>query len=220
MKFNIYQLFALLLIMIIAACATPQFVANPTQEAKPIPNTNKLSIQKGNIIINAGPVNTPAGLGQKITTIEVTLVNPTSQEVHFFPKDFLLFNQQDRQFYPLHREALTEAALSRAYRPGPYHLGYGFYDGPFYHHYYRWGPGWYSPSYGGRSYQGLIAKALPLEPITIYPNSTVSGYLYYPVSPTSLDYFRVVISRFTERPTGPEDLKPSVRYEFSFTELD
>ncbi len=172
-----------------------------------------LSVEKEGLIISVGHRDTSHDMGNRLTTFEVVIVNPNSYEVDFIPRDFILLNEYGRQYFPLSERAMTEASSYRPYYvPVHFGFGYGFHHHPWslgFHHYY-------DPFPSPRVYHSLISKALPLNPITIYPNSTVRGYLYYPVAPSRLRSAELKILRFTRMPANNRDLPPVIEYNFRF----
>ncbi len=212
---------SLVLIMLLSGCATTQFVPLPNEENQVIPNTSKLTSKKDSLIINVGPASSSYRLSNKLTIIEMTIVNPTGSSITYYPKEFLLFDHYNQQYHPLERDALSDFSSSSRHVYPHYSYGFGYHHGYYRHHYgFHHYPHYYPHGYTyRRSYHGLISYALPLRPITIHPHSSVSGYLYYPVARNSLESMTLHITRFTRRPSGPEDTPPEISYRFHFDAL-
>lgn len=217
MSWNRYSSFSYSLITILAlfsACATPRFMPLSTPESRISPNGEILTVEKAGLIVNARHIETPYSL-RRITTFEITLVNPNDREVDFYPKEFLLWDQNNRQYSALRSEALTEAALAGVSYAPAFQWGFGY---GYYHHYHdpwRWGFYGYDP-YPYRSYEGLIAKALPMKPIAIFPRATVTGNVYFPVSAGRLRSVQLAILRFDGPPREIQNLPPEISYIFEF----
>lgn len=205
----------LLSIQILSSCATTRFAPRPSSEAALGP-AGILTVYKEGMIVNAVATSTPYNLGNRITTFQVTLVNPNEYNIDFYPKEYILWDQHGRQHFALGRDAMSEAAYAGSASSMHFGLGvgYGYYH-PF-HHPWNYGFYGYDPYYPRRYYQGLIANALPMKPITIYPHSTVTGNVYFAVPPRRLHQVSLVINRFTAPPNDPVILPGVISYMFDF----
>ncbi len=224
MKPYIKVVFALFvpIVLLLSGCSTAQLMAVSGPGVSVDPSGQVATIRGDELVVRAGQVNTPYRLDRKLTTIRVTVINPTGSPIEFMPKEIILFDQDNAQYFPLTPDALVEAAESGS-RPHTFvSYGFGYSRGYPYGHY--WNSHWhYAPFYTTTvrpSYQGLIAKALPIRPLTIHPQATISGNVYYPVAAKHMTNARLRVVRFLE-PPGPEDQNtPYEAYDFDFTVVE
>jgi len=202
------------------ACASPQFYARPGEGVTIMPDGKTASIIQEGLALHAAKINTPYGLGSKIVTFRVTLVNPTDTPIEFIPKQYYLFDQNNRQYLALTKPDLSEAA-DLGGRPGG-SISWGFGMGTFHSrsmyalHYYS-NPYWYNDPWGPRrSYQGLLGKALPIHPVTVFPHAQLEGNVYFAVPPSTFWTARLQIVRFAEIPE-PEKPVREITYCLDFT---
>lgn len=203
-------------VLLASGCATTRFTGVATPDVSVDPSGIWVSQIQGTLMLKVRQTNAPRGLSRSITAFELTVINPTDTEVEFIPKEFVLFNEYGNQFFPLNPDALLEAASATTSRSSVY-LGYGVgshssagYLG------YRYGFGVPYYAHPRRTYQGVLAKAFPLHPVVVYPNSNLSGVLYFPVGAREFDEPRLQIVRFIQHPR--EDMPPPQQalYSFSF----
>lgn len=200
------------------SCASPQFLAEPSDGVFVAPNRLMASSAKDGIAISAQQIETPYGLYNRITTFHITIINQTDNPIEFIPREYVLFDQLQRQYFALSKLDLTEAAAAGMYA-GRIHwgVGYGFhhYHYPYRHYsFYAYNPFFYSyPEPYPVSYRGLISNALPINPFKIFARATYEGNLYFPVPPKSLQQARVRITRLKERPRQSE---PPVEIPYTF----
>ncbi len=214
------RIIVLLILPLFASCASIQMAAVPEPGVTVSPDGSMASASKEGMAISVAKAETPHNLDKRLTTFNVTIINQTDQNYEFIPKEFVLFDQMNRQFLALGPDALVEAAVTGSGTVTHAHWGVGYHyyhPGFFYHGYYS--PFWYDPwpvySYS-RPYRALLAKALPIRPISVYPHSTVSGYVYFGISAEYLERVTLKITRFAERPT-PENPSPrEIPNEFRF----
>ncbi|RJP18291.1 MAG: hypothetical protein C4527_29270 [Candidatus Omnitrophota bacterium] len=193
-------------------------IAIPQPGMNVTPNGSMATISQGGLAVSVAQAKTPYDLDRRLTAFDVTLINQTDQDLEFIPKDVVLFDQVNRQFFALGPNAIYEAAVAGRDYVGHVGLGFG------YHHFHRgYGFGYYAPVwidpwpvYSSRPYQALIAKALPIRPIVIYPRSMVSGSVYFGIAGKGLQSVHLSISRFTSRPTPENPHPPELTYLFPF----
>ncbi len=202
-----YQLVIVILstLIIFSGCQTAQFMAQPANGVTVMPDGRMASLSLEGLAISVYNTKTPYGLGDDITTFHTTLINQTDQPIEFIPRQYLLFDQNNRQHLALTKPDLSEAAGMRARPHGSMAWGFGggaFHSRSFYHVHYYANPYWnYDPWRYRSAYQGLLANALPIHPITIYPHAMIDGNIYFAVSPKSLRNVRLNIVRFSSRPS-------------------
>ncbi|MBN2326880.1 MAG: hypothetical protein JXR73_06980 [Candidatus Omnitrophica bacterium] len=215
---NILILFGLPLLF--TSCASPQFIAQPTQGATVLPSGKVASLSREGLTINASKTNSPSGLSDKITTFHVALINQTDHPIEFIPHLYLLFDQNNRQHLALTKPDLTEAA-ARASRPPYGAASWGFGVGSFHRssiysfHYYS-DPFWiHDPWFDRRTYQGILARSLPIHPFTVYPHAIVEGDVHFVVKASSLVKARLQITRLTRIPEKESPAR-EIPYIFDF----
>lgn len=205
-----------------SGCATPQFIAQSSNGVVVTPDGKMATMSLRGLAVNAVKIDTPYGLSDRIITFRISLINQTDQSIDFIPKQYLLFDQINRQYLALTKPDLTEAAE----RDGSPHgaMSWGFGMGTFHSrsmfgmHYYS-APFWYDdPFYPRRSYQGLLAKALPIHPITVFPRAIVDGNVYFAVPPSSVQSARLQITRLSRIPSDNTPAE-EIAYQFEFTVL-
>ncbi len=209
---NIKFLLFVPLLLLQFGCATASFKAMPAQGITVSPDGEMASQSKGGIAISVRKSHITNRLSSKLTALKVTLINQTDHPIEFIPKEFLLFDQNERQFFALPKEAISEAAHTGYSRTFISH-GFGYH--PYYHH---WGWHWGGPYYliERPYYRGIMADALPTGPIKIFPHAIVEGNLYFGVSSKWLDSFRFRITRYERFPKDKEDAPKEYTYEFPF----
>ncbi|MBI1389564.1 MAG: hypothetical protein GC154_14065 [bacterium] len=218
--FSPWLCLALAVALALSGCADAQLAAVPAQGVDIDPSGRVASIEGGGLIVRAGQVETPYNLDRKITTFQLTIINPTDQAVEFLPKDLVLFDSTGGQHYPLTPDALMEAASSgstvapRTFISMGYGVGYPRYSG-------YWGYRWYdpwvdAPSYSGRSYEGLIARAFQIRPMTVFPGANISGLVYYPIPAKDLYSAQLTVTRFLRKPSQSDPNPPEFSYHFRF----
>jgi len=205
-RINYHQMITFFITLILfSGCQSFQFAALPTNGVTVMPNGRMGSLSLEGLAISAYSTKTPYDLGDKITTFHTTLINQTDQPIEFIPKQYLLFDQNNRQYLALTKPDLSEAAGMGGRPHGSMAWGIGggtFRSRSFYHAHYYANPYWdYDPWRYRRAYQGLLAKALPIHPITIYPHAMIDGNVYFAVSPKYLRHIRLNIVRFSNRPS-------------------
>lgn len=217
--FALVWIAAVFLAVSLTGCATPRLVAVPDGSARVSPGGRFATLEREGLAIQTVHADTPYRLDRNITTIEATLINRTDAPIDFYPRPYTLFDQNGRQHTALGPGALAEAAAtgvwggySSVYAVGPGfhhpHWGYSyhFYDPyPFYRGY------WSRPPY-----EALIASALPYRPITVYPQASVTGNLYFAVPPKELESAKLVVARFAEAPRKDAPPPREIVYEFHF----
>ncbi len=207
-------------ISLFSACATPQFMVQPSEGVTIMPDGKMATLSHEGLAISVYRIPTPYDLNDKITTFRVSLINQTDNPIEFIPKQYLLFDQNNRQFLALTKSDLTEVAETRGGPHGSMSWGFGF--GTFRSHsiysmHYYSNPYWgYDPWVARRSYQGLLAKALPIFPITVFPRAIVEGNLYFAVDPGWLRNVRLQITRLSTRPDS-EQRSIEIPYIIQFT---
>ncbi len=216
---NYRQIITILTTLVIfSGCQSAQFMAQPTNGATVMPDGRMALLSIEGLAISAYKTKTPYGLGDKITTFHTTLINQTDHPIEFIPKQYLLFDQNNRQYLALTKPDLSEAAGMRSRPHGSVAWGFGggtFHSRSFYHAHYYANPYWDYGRYR-QAYQGLLAKALPIHPITIYPHAMTGGNIYFAVSPKSLRNVRLNIVRFSSRPsreTTPRTIPYSIEFD-------
>ncbi len=205
--------------ILFSGCTTIEMTAVPKPGVSVSPSGEMASVSKEGLAISVSEAETSSKLKRVLTPFNVVLINQTDHEMEFIPKDILLFDQNNRQFFALKKDALIEAAVSGSEYIGHmswgvsyhhYYPGYGFYG-----HYYPW---WHDPwpVVYTRPYRAILAQALPIRPITLKPHSTVSGNIYFGVSKKFLQSVRLELTRFAQMPT-PSDSNPrEIMYTFHF----
>ncbi|MGC9326399.1 MAG: hypothetical protein ACP5I1_02080 [Candidatus Hinthialibacter sp.] len=206
--------------VLLTSCASPQFMAQPNHGATVLPNGKTASLTLEGLAINATQINSPSGLSSKITTFHVALINQTDQPIEFIPHQYLLFDQNNRQYLALTKPDLTEAA-ARASRTPYGAASWGFGMGSFHRrsiyslHYYS-NPFWvHDPWFDRRTYQGILAKSLPIHPFIIHPHAIVEGDIYFAVQASSLGKARLQIIRLSHIPQKDSPAR-EIPYLFDF----
>lgn len=199
----------------LAGCSTAQLVAQPGPGVQVDPAGTTATTRSGDLTIRAAHVEAPYSLDRRLTAVRLTLINSNPAPVEFIPKDVVLFDQYGAQHFALGPDALLEAAEARVRYPRSHiTLGYGYSS--YYHHGYHH---WYSPMplySSGRSYEGLIARALPLRTLTVFPQSNVSGLVYFPIAADDMTSARLRVTRFLRPPQPDAPAPPEESVEFSF----
>ena len=195
---------AVITLLMLSGCQSAQFAARPTNGATVMPDGRMAVLSIEGLAISAYKTDTPYGLGNKITTFHTTLINQTDKPIEFIPKQYFLFDQSNRQYMALTKPDLSEAAAMGRGPHGSVAWGIGggtFHSRSFYHVHYYSNPYWdYDPWRYRRAYQGLLAKALPIHPITIYPHAMFEGNIYFAVPTKFLRNVHLNIVRFANRP--------------------
>ncbi len=200
-------------------CAATKMVAVPTEEAQVTPNRTFAMVGKEGVNLSVTHTKTPYSIDE-ITTFQVQVYNTLNSSVEFIPKSYLLFDLNGAQYQALGPNALAEASSSGSYHRNYYHFGFG-YGYPYrYHHslhfHHGFGHHFYTPYSYGRRYKGMIAKALPLHPVTVHAKSRVAGNIYFPVNPKHLDRVEVLIVRLNEMPKDGQPQPREIEYRFAF----
>lgn len=203
--------------LFLQGCATTTMIARPLEDSTTTPNGTFAIAAKEGFTLSVAHIKTPYSM-KSVTTFFVEVHNNTSSTVEFIPKPYLLFNQSGSQYMAMGPNALAEASASGSYRRGYYSMGFG--HGPYgsFHSqslFYSY-PGYYVPHYSGRSYQGMIAKALPVHPMTIHPHAKVSGNVYFAVNPKYLDSVELLITRMAQMPRSNEPPPRDIEHRFAF----
>lgn len=212
---NLFFHCALMLILAsLSGCAYTQLTALPKGGTEVDPSGEVSSVQQAGLILRAQQTDPPRSARNELTAFAITIINPNEEPMPFIAKEILLIDQYNRQYYALGPEALLETAdqgSNYRYSVGlanvwghstfatrgyfGYHYGYPWYD-PFYYHHHR-----------HDHYQGILAKALPREPIEVQPNATVTGNVYFPVPASEIGISQLRLTRFLSRPK-PEAPQP------------
>lgn len=217
------QLFLIILILsaISVGCATPRMMAVSTEDVTVDPSGRIGALHSAGLTLRAAQTDVPSNLGRKMTAVRLTASNASEYPMEFIPKEIVLLDQYNRQFFPLGPDALLEAAGGVARPTASVYMGYGWgrstyyshgmigYRQPFYWHDYPYPP-------PRSSYQGLIAQSLPLGPITIQPHASVSGVLYFPVPLTELLSVELRVARFLTPPTPDAPAPQQAVHSFRF----
>lgn len=215
---KIFSIILLFLGLWMQGCATTKMAAIPGGDATVTPNGTFSIVEKEGVTISAAYTKTPYSINA-ITTFYVEVYNNTDQAIEFLPKPYLLFDETGAQYMAMGPNALAEASMAGSYRNGYYSMGFG------YGHPFGWGhshslfysyPGYYDPPFSGRTYQGMIAKALPVYPMTVHPRAKVFGNVYFPVRPKRLEKADLVITRMTSMPINNQPAPREVEYRFAF----
>lgn len=215
---NIFIALFLSVGLLLTGCATTKMTARPSEGATTTPNGTFSIVGQEGVVISAAYTTTPYKI-KGITTFFVEVFNNTANTIEFLPKPYLLFDQSGSQYLAMGPNAISEAASSGSYRNGYYSFGFGYGPyGTFHSHSLMYGyPGYYEPYYfTGRKYQGMIAKALPVRPITIHPHAKISGNVYFAVNPKSLQTAELVITRMAQMPHTNEPPPRDIEYRFPF----
>ncbi|MDP8243415.1 MAG: hypothetical protein P9L94_04980 [Candidatus Hinthialibacter antarcticus] len=207
---------------LLTGCSTAQLmpISGPGVQVDP---SGKVATIHGDVLtVRAGQIETPYRLDRKLTTVRMTIINPTDAPIEFMPKEIVLFDQDGTQYFPLTPDALIEAAESGA-RPRTFvTYGLGYSRGYPYGHY--WNTHWYYAPFSTTtvqpSYQGLIAKALPIRPVTIHPESNITGNVYFPIAAKYMTNARVRLTRFLESPGPDNPNPPQEAYDFEFNVIE
>lgn len=187
----------------LGGCASSQFMAQPGDGVTIMPDGKMASIAQNGLAITATKTGTPYGLNDRIVAFQVTLINQTDAPIEFIPKQYLLFDQNNRQYLALTKPDLSEAAGNGAPRDSAF---WGFGMGTFHSHsmigmHYYSSPYWFNdPWFPRQSYQGLLAKALPIHPVTVFPHAMMDGNIYFSVPPSALTAARLQIVRLSRIP--------------------
>ncbi|MBZ0258720.1 hypothetical protein K8I31_21825 [bacterium] len=222
MKKQTFEIIALLIFapVFLAGCSTAQLMPMSGPGVQVDPSGMVATIHGDVLVVRAGQVDTPYRLDRKLTTVKLTIINPTDAPVEFMPKEIVLFDQDGTQYYPLTPDALMEAVESGA-SPRTF-ISYGFGYSHGYGHY--WDAHWvYSPFTATTikpSYQGLIARAFPIRPVTIHPESNITGNIYYPIAAKYMTHARMNLTRFLEAPAPDNPNPPQEAYEFEFNVVE
>lgn len=215
------KIFTVILIFLglwMQGCATTKMMAIPTDETTVTPDSTFGIVSKDGISVSAAFTKTPYSISS-ITTFYVEVYNNTDQAVEFLPKPYVLFDETGAQYLAMGPNALAEASMAGSYRNGYYSFGMG------YGHPFGWGhshslfysyPGYYDPPFSGRTYQGMIAKALPVYPMTVHPRAKVSGNVYFPVRPKRLEKVDLVITRMLSMPINNQPAPREAEYRIAF----
>lgn len=224
MKLQLKLLIAFFVIapLLFSGCSSAQLMAISGPGVQVDPSGQVATIHGDVLIVRAGQIETPYRLDRKLTTIRVTVINPSGSPIEFMPKEIVLFDQNGTQYFPLTPDALVEAAEGGA-RPRTFvTYGFGYSRGYPYGHY--WNTHWYYAPYSTTtvqpSYQGLIARALPIRPVTIHPDSNISGNVYYPIAAKHMTNARLRLARFLEPPTPDSPNPPQEAYDFEFNVVE
>lgn len=205
MKIHLFGIRVILAVLagLLSGCASSQFMAKPGNGVTIMPDGKMATIGQNGLAISATKINTPYGLSDRIVTFQVTLINQTDQPIEFIPKQYLLFDQNNRQFLALTKPDLSEAAGNSPPRGS---VSWGFGMGTFHSHsmwgmHYYSSPYWFNdPWFPRQSYQGLLAKALPIQPVTVFPHAMLDGNIYFAVPPSTLTAARLQIVRYSQIP--------------------
>ena len=212
-----FSVILLCLGLFLHGCATTRMVALQGEEGTVTPNGIFSIVTKDGFTISVSHVKTPYSI-RGITTFFVQVYNNTDETKEFFPKPYILFDQNGTQYYAMGPNALGEAAHSGGYSRSHvgFGFGHGFYSGGFMHYYHGFSPYHYPPYVYGRTYRGMIAKALPVHPLTVHARSRVAGNVYFPVNPNRLENVEVLVTRFAEMPVNGQPEPRGIDYWFKF----
>lgn len=219
---SIYPIFIVFfgLFIFCSGCATTQFVAVPKEGVTVTPGGTFAIVGREGVTISAAHIKTPRSIRQ-ITTFYLEIYNNTDETIEFIPKPYLLIDQNGVQYLAMGPGAISEASSSGRYHHAYIGLGYRqrIYHG-WHHPYYPHHSFLYHPSYYyGRPYSGMLAKALPVRPITIQPLSKVTGNSYFAVNPSELTNVELIVSRFSEMPVKDQPEPRKIEYAFEFDEI-
>lgn len=201
--------------LVLTACASPRFVAQPSPGVDIVAESTMSSISKEGMAISVRHASTPIPLGNKVTTFLVTLINQTDVPLEFVPKDFVLLTEKGRQYFAMSPPAVAEAAAQGTRRAATVGVGYGSYNHSSFNAVY-----WESsyPSGRGQISSSVLAQSLPIQPLTIQPHSMVEGNVYFAVAPRTLHSVRMRITRLARVP-GAQGASVEIPYEFVFAVL-
>lgn len=208
--------------LFLSACSSPQFIARETPGSQVIPDKSMIISSKEGLAISVRKTITPYAQGSKIIAFGIELINQTDHPIDFIPKDAFLFDQNNRQFPALPKEALLEASMTGRDRWANGGMSFGWSSGWRPGYYGSWwhsfGPYWDTPA--PQRYEGMVGQALPTKPITIQPHARVSGNLYFGVPLKSISFAHLQISRFTKIPQKGYPEPRSIVYDFEFDVVD
>lgn len=202
----------------LAGCSTAQLLPMSGPGVQVDPSGRVATIHGDVLVVRAGQVETPYRLDRKLTTVKLTIINPTGSPVEFMPREIVLLDQDGTQYFPLTPDALMEAAESGASPRTFVSYGFGYSHGYPYGHYWdaHWGYAPFTTTTINPSYQGLIARAFPIRPVTIHPESNITGNIYYPIAAKYMTHARLNVTRFLESPVPDNPNPPQEAYEFEF----
>jgi hypothetical protein len=210
----------LVCLLLCSGCATRKFHAIQTPDANVTPDQSLVMIAREGLAISVAKTRTPYGHESRIVSFEVTLINQTDEPLEFIPKDAFLFDQKNRQVPALSKEALMEASTRREKRWSGA-IGWGWGYGPGYRRSMVHGSWWHSfgspsPWDAPRRYEGMVGKAMPFTPVTIFPQARLSGHLYFEARVKELTAVQLRITRLKEMPQPNQTAPREIVYTYQF----